>query len=122
MVDQATRSPCLQHLDDAVRVLVGAGPVKQRLTEASARHLSEMDPAELPRDLVGNYRTLMGLLTAAPAIGGLGSIEASVRKMSDQDAAGCALKAFELYMALAGRDERDASVPPPRQLRLVGDE
>jgi hypothetical protein len=123
MLDPTLRSTSAQHLDEAVRLLVGAGPVKQRLSEASVRHLAELDAGELPRDLVARYRALMGQLTAAPAIGGLGSIEASVRKMSEQDAAGCALQALDLCLALNGREGRDAALgAQPRQLRLVGDE
>lgn len=123
MAELSPRSASAQHLDDAVRLLVGAGPVKQRLSEASVRHLAELDAGDLPRDLAGRYRALMGRLTTAPAVGGLSPIEASVRKMSEQDAAGCALQALDLCLALNGREGRD-DVPgvPPRQLRLVGDE
>lgn len=123
MLDSTPRSANAQHLDDAVRLLVGAGPVKQRLSEASVRHLAELDDGDLPRDLAVRYRALMGRLTAAAAVGGLGAIEASVRKMSEQDAAGCALQALDLCLALNGREGRDGvQGVQPRQLRLVGDE
>ena len=123
MPESTPRSASAQHLDEAVRLLVGAGPVKQRLSEASVRHLSELDDGELPRDLAVRYRTLMSQLTSVPAVGGLGAIEASVRKMSEQDAAGCALQALDLWLALNVREGRDgAQGVQPRQLRLVGDD
>ena len=122
MADLTPGSASAQHLDDAVRLLVGAGPVKQRLSEASVRHLAELDDGDLPRDLAARYRALMGRMTSAPAVGGLGSIEASVRKMSEQDAASCAVQALELYLAIAGWDGRESPTVQQRQLRLVGDE
>ncbi|MFO1394231.1 MAG: hypothetical protein U1F09_10770 [Steroidobacteraceae bacterium] len=123
MSDTEPRAANFEHLDEAVRVLVGAGTIKQRLTEASMVHLSAVDPNALPRDLAGNFRDLMGMLNTAPAVGGLGAVEATIRKMSDRDAAGCAVRAFDLCVALAGREGLDAPAAiSPRQLRLVGDE
>ncbi|MFO1407383.1 MAG: hypothetical protein U1F08_07620 [Steroidobacteraceae bacterium] len=123
MSDTDTRTSSFEHLDGAVRVLVGIGPVKQRLTEASTRHLTAVDPNDLPRDLSVVFRTLMSTLSTAPAVGGLGSIEATIRKMSEQDAAGHALRTFDLCVALASREGREpASMISPRQLRLVGEE
>ena len=123
MTEMEQPSSNLEHLDGAVRVLVGVGPVKQRLAEASTRHLAAVDPDDLPRDLAGTFSALMSTLNTAPAVGGLSSIEATIRKMSEQDAARHALRAFDLCVALAGREFREA-VPAvsPRQLRLVGEE
>lgn len=110
------------HLRAAVLQLIGAGPVKQRLCEASLRHLSDVDAARLPADVAERYQELMRLLSTAPATGGLGRVGATVRKMSDQEAADCAAKVLDLYLELSAGSQRDTVPNPQRQLRLVGDE
>ena len=112
----------LRHLRGAVLLLVGPGPLKQRLSEAALRHLRELDASELPKDAAATWRDLMGVLQTAQPVGGLSALEATVRKMSDLDASACATRVLDLYLALSGREARVASAGSPRQLRLVGDE
>lgn len=102
--------------------LLGAGPVKQRLSEASLRHLSDVDPARLPLDVAERYEELMQSLSSESAMGGLGRIGATVRKMSDQEAAACAARILDLYLALSAGSQREPVASPQRQLRLVGDD
>ncbi len=110
------------HLRAAVLQLIGAGPVKQRLCEASLRHLSDVDVARLPPEVAERYQQLMDSLSTAPATGGLGRIGATVRKMSDQEAADCAAQVLDLYLALSTGSQREPVANPQRQLRLVGDD
>jgi len=110
------------HLHAAVLLLIGAGPVKQRLCQASLRHLSDIDAARLPMDVAERYQELMQSLSTEPAMGGLGRIGATVRKMSEQEAASCAARVFDLYLALSAVSQREPAPSPQRQLRLVGDE
>lgn len=110
------------HLRGAVLQLLGAGPVKQRLSEASLRHLSDVDPARLPLDVAERYEQLMQSLSTEPAMGGLGRIGATVRKMSEQEAATCAARILDLYLALSAGSQREPAANPQRQLRLVGDD
>ncbi len=110
------------HLRAAVLQLIGAGPVKQRLCEASLRHLSDVDAARLPVDVAERYQELMNSLSSEPATGGLGRVGATVRKMSDQQATACAAQVLDLYLALSANDQREPATNPQRQLRLVGDE
>lgn len=110
------------HLRAAVLQLIGAGPVKQRLCEASLRHLSDIDAARLPRDVAEHYQELMDTLSTVPAAGGLGRVGATVRKMSDQEAASCAIRVLDLYLALSANGQREPVTIAHRQLRLVGDE
>jgi hypothetical protein len=72
---------------DAVVVLAGGGPVKQRLTEAYQGHLRELDPDDLPHDLRNAYAALVTALQNGRPVGTLDAIAASVRKMSEVDAA-----------------------------------
>jgi hypothetical protein len=106
----------------AVLQLLGPGPVKQRLCEASLRHLSDVDLGRLPEDIAERYQELMHSLSTAPATGGMGRVGATVRKMSDQEAAACAARVLDLYIALAADSRREHITNPQRQLRLVGDQ
>ncbi len=102
--------------------LIGAGPVKQRLCEASLRHLSDIDSGRLPVDAAERYQELMRSLSTEPATGGLGRVGATVRKMSDLEAATCAAQVLDLYLTLSAVSQREPATNPQRQLRLVGDE
>jgi hypothetical protein len=106
----------------ATRVLVGPGPVKQRLCDAYLRHLREVDAEELPIEVQGDYTALAAALTTAQAAGGLGAIEASIRKMSEQDADRHAGAVLEIFVALSRTSDRDVATAAQRQLRLVGDD
>ena len=102
----------------AVRVLVGAGPVKQRLIDAWRDHLAPVPEKDLPEGLRPGLARLRAAMHAAPATGGMTAPEASVRKMSDREAAEHALRIFEIQTALATAGETDTA---PR-LRVVGGE
>jgi hypothetical protein len=77
-----------ERLRDAVVVLAGGGPIKQRLADAYQAHLRELDPEELPRELRAAYLAVVAALQSAPRTGSLDVVSASVRKMSEADAAG----------------------------------
>lgn len=76
-----------ERLRDAVVVLAGGGPVKQRLTEAYQGHLRELDPDDLPRELRPPFEALLAALQNAPRTGSLDAVSVSVRKMSEAEAA-----------------------------------
>lgn len=101
---------------DAVLVLAGGGPVKQRLTEAYQGHLRGLDLEDLPRDLREPYAALVTALQSGQRIGTLDAISASVRKMSEADAAGHAQSIVQLF---AGLHEPPAASRPAAVLRAV---
>jgi hypothetical protein len=103
--------------DGAVRVLVGCGPVKQRLIEAWRDHLSPLHEKDVPEALRADLVALRAAMHAAPAAGGMSAAEVSVRKMSEQQAADHALRVLDMHLMLASSDT-DASNPP--RLRIVG--
>lgn len=84
----------------AALALVGAGTVKQRLALAYRRYLYEVDVETLPRDVRNDFQALAMKLTCERAIGGLGIVEATVRKMSDQEATRCAERIVEMFYML----------------------
>jgi len=67
-------------------------------------------------------RQLGDALSTASAAGGLGAVEATIRKMSEMEASRQAVRIIELFVALSGRQPAEASSALQRQLRLVGDE
>ena len=104
--------------DGAVRILVGAGPVKQRLTEAWRDHLAAIREQDAPEPVRAGLVALRAAMHAAPATGGMTAPEVSVRKMSEQDAAAHATRILEMFALLSSMTEQDAA---PR-LRVVGGE
>lgn len=111
-----------EHFRRATLILVGPGPVKQRLCDAYLKHLRHVAAHDLPRDLQPDYATLAKAVHSAQATGGLGAVEVAVRKMSEQDAARLTAQVLEMFVALAGADAREPSTLPPRQLRVVADD
>jgi hypothetical protein len=103
--------------DGAVRVLVGCGPVKQRLIEAWRDHLSPLHEKDIPEALRADLVALRAAMHAAPAAGGMSAAEVSVRKMSEKEAAGHAVHVLEMHLQLASSEADSSSAP---RLRIVG--
>jgi hypothetical protein len=100
----------------AMQVLVGAGPVKQRLIDAYSRHLLHVHEQDMPDALSGRFTTLRAAMHEAGPTCGLSAAEASVRKMSERDAAAHATSIFEMFVVLSAENE---SAP---RLRIVTSE
>lgn len=106
------------HWDDfhaAMQVLVGAGPVKQRLVDAYRHHLGLLREQEMPDAIRDRFVALRASMHEAPAAGGMTAPEASVRKMSEKDAAQHAVAILEMYTVLSALNESESA---PR-LRIV---
>lgn len=101
---------------EATLVLVGAGPVKQRLIEAYRDHLAAIRDQDVPEPLRARLSALRTAMHAAHASGGMTAPEVSVRKMSEQDASTHAASILEMFTALSALAEQEAA---PR-LRIVG--
>ena len=109
------------HSDDfhaALQVLVGAGPVKQRLVDAYRRHLALLHEQDLPDAVRERFATLRTAMHEAPAAGGMTAPEASARKMSEKDAAEHAAAILEMFTILSALDEAESA---PR-LRIVAND
>jgi hypothetical protein len=59
---------------------------------------------------------------SAPAAGGLGAVEATVRKMSEAEAASLSGRVLAMYVTLAGGDAREPASMTARPFRVVADE
>src|SRR5215203_6095597 len=107
----------LTHFHGATRMLVGAGPIKQRLIDAYRDHLAALRDTDLPEDLRPGFAALNASLHSAQAAGGLSGPEVAVRKMSEKDAAEHAAGILEMFAALAALHEREMAQAP--RLRVV---
>lgn len=105
-----------KRLEAAVRILVGDGPVKQRLGQAYAEYLDDLH-LDLPDSLKDGYADLHAAMHAQAPVGRQSSIATSVQKMSFKEAAGHAEAIVELYVAVLRSAER---VEPP--LKIVHNE
>jgi hypothetical protein len=97
----------------AMQILVGAGPVKQRLVDAYSRHLSHVHVQDLPDTLASRFASLQAAMHESRPTCGLTSPEASVRKMSERDAGAQATAIYEMFVLLSAENE---SAP---RLRIV---
>jgi hypothetical protein len=104
--------------DGAVRVLVGCGPVKQRLIEAWRDHLSPLHDKDVPEALRADLGRLRAAMHSSPAAGGMGAAEVSVRKMSEKEAAEHAVRILGMHVQLASNEADSGNTP---RLRIVGD-
>lgn len=107
----------------AVKVLAAHGHIKQRLIDAFANHLDEIDVEELPVAVKQAFADLRLLMHRVAPLNGEGPVCASVRKMSVTDASECAVTVVSLYdeimrlgaraaVAVPLRDEDAPRIPP----------
>ena len=111
-----------EHFRCATLTLVGPGPVKQRLCDAYMKQLRMVDAESLPRSVQAGFADLSQAMRCAQAAGGMGAVEATVRKMSEQDAGLLAARVLEMFVVLSRDDTREPAAQPQRQFRLVGDD
>ncbi len=108
---------------EAVRTLVGDGPIKQRLGRAYSEYLKGLDQADFPAQLRGTFGDLEAALTRVAPVGKETPVHASVQKMSPLEAGAHAGTIVKLYAELLGQAERaeplkvvSSSKQPPRYL------
>ena len=85
----------------AAQELVAGGSVKQRLADAFGRHLASVNSEDLPRELRDDFLALEGSLSNIRPLRGETALQATVRKMSDSQAAACSRQIINLLAALA---------------------
>ena len=105
---------------DAVVVLAGGGPVKQRLLQAYQEHLLDLIPDDLPRELRGPFSALTTALQSAQRTGSLDAVSASVRKMSESEAARHSQAIVRMFSSL--QESALSAARPAALLRAVPDD
>ena len=84
----------------AVMVLVSHSHIKQRLIEAYEKNLAGIDEDDLPKPVRPAFADLQQQMTSVAPLNGEGSICASVRKMSMEQADHCAQLIVDLCSAM----------------------
>ncbi len=107
----------------AVSVLAGHGHIKQRLIRAYEDNLGAISEDELPIAVKQTFSDLKHQVNRVTPLNGEGPICASVRKMSVDEAAECAVSVVALYgevtrlgdngQTMLPLDGRDRSGVPP---------
>jgi len=110
-------SSAWEHFLAATAILASAGPIKHRLAEAYRTQLAELDQDDLPKEIREEFSSLTTCMSCVPPMRGETAIQATVRKMSDQEAGGVAMRIVSMLGVIA----RQQNVQRPK-LRAVGDE
>jgi hypothetical protein len=111
-------SPLAQRFAEAVQVLIGDGPVKQRLARAYGQHLTDVSEAEFPAGLRRDFADLQAAMSKIAPVGNESRARASAQKMASAEAVGHAATIVRLYLEVMNTLERAEPlkvVPPPRQ-------
>lgn len=111
-------SSAWEHFFAATLVLASAGPIKHRLTEAFREHLADLEEEELPREIRDEFTSLSSNLCCVRPMKGETAIQATVRKMSDSEAGGYAVRIVGMLGVLA---RLQAAQRAPK-LRAVGED
>ncbi len=100
----------------AVTVLASDGHIKQRLIRAYQDNLDEISEDELPAPAKQAFADLRTRMYRVSPLNGEGPIHASVRKMSLNEASGCAaavVKLFSDIVSHSGSDQDTVPLPAP---------
>ncbi len=95
-------------LHAATLELAKSSPIKQRLTNAFSKHLRTIDPSQLPPPLRSEFHDIVRGLEAVAPLPGESPVQATVRKMSAEDAELFAARIVVLFGEVAR-----ASASPP---------
>ena len=99
-------SPLAQRFAEAVRTLIGDGPVKVRLVQAYAANLADLADVEFPAGLRRDFADLQVALSRVAPVGNESRVRASVQKMSPDEAGSHAATIVKLYVELLNTLER----------------
>ncbi len=110
-------SSAWEHFFAATAILASAGPIKHRLAEAYRHHLADVDQDELPKEIRDEFSSLSNSLSRVTPLRGETAVQATVRKMSDTEAGGIAVRIVNMF----GTISRQQTVQRPK-LRAVGED
>ena len=107
---------------EAVLVLAGSGPVKQRLGDAFQRHLATLRPEDLPREARERFTALEASLRMCRRTGSLDGVSASVLKLSEHEAAALSRAIVEIFVAVSDVSAPGATRTGPTLHAVTDDE
>ena len=100
----------------AMQVLVGCGPVKQRLIDAWRDHLARCTTRTCRRRCVRTSAPCGGH-ARGPAAGGMGAAEVSVRKMSERTRRSMPCGVLDMHLQLVSNEPTPAPAAPAHRRR-----
>src|SRR5262245_66127301 len=89
----------------ATAVLASAGPIKHRLHEAYREHLAGIDEEELPKEVREEFSSLSTCMSSVRPMRGETAVQATVRKMSDRDAGGYAMRIVNMLAVMSRQSQ-----------------
>lgn len=101
----------------ATAMLASAGPIKHRLLEAYRTHLAEVDEDDLPKEIRDEFSSLSTSMSRVRPLRGETAVQATVRKMSDREAGGIAMRIVSMLAVIS----RQQTMQRPK-LRAVGED
>ena len=110
-------SSAWEHFFAATSMLASNGPIKHRLAEAYRIHLEKLDAEEVPKEIRDEFCSLSTCMSSVPPLRGESAVHATVRKMSDTEAGGVAMRIVNMLGIIA----RNQSAQRPK-LRAVSDD
>ena len=110
-------SSAWEHFFAATSMLASSGPIKHRLAEAYALHLANLDAEEVPKEIRDEFCSLSSCMSSVRPLRGESAVQATVRKMSDIEAGGVAMRIVDMLGIIA----RNQTAQRPK-LRAVGDD
>lgn len=93
----------------ASQELASCSNIKQRLITAFSKHLEELDAQQLPKEMRGEFQSIIRQMTCVRPLRGETAVVATVRKMSVEEAGACAQRIVGLLSRLGG--SHSAAVP-----------
>lgn len=105
-----------EHFHCATMSLAKDGTIKERLTEAYLQHLASVDEEDIPRELREEFRALAAQLRRErPLHKREDPVRATVRKMSNGEAAACAHTVVRMFAAMSKpvAMPRNSPIPSP---------
>ena len=93
-------SSAWEYFLNAAQHLSSSGPIKQRLAKAYTAHLASINTEEIPREYREEFISIGTSLSAVTPLRGETAVQASIRKMSDFEAARHAQRIVGLMGAL----------------------
>jgi hypothetical protein len=110
-------STAWEHFFAATSMLASSGPIKHRLAEAYRTHLANLDTEEIPKEIRDEFCSLSSCMSSVSPLRGENAVQATVRKMSDTEAGGVAMRIVNMLGIIA----RNQSAARPK-LRAVGED
>ena len=110
-------SSAWEHFFAATSMLASNGSIKHRLAEAYCSHLATLDAEEVPKEIREEFSSLSSCMSSVRPLRGETAVQATVRKMSDTEAGGVAMRIVNMLGIIA----RNQSAARPK-LRAVGED